>query len=177
MGTTILWADDEIDLLKPHILFLQSKGYNVIPVVSGNEALDALEKEVVGIIFLDENMPGLSGIETLKKIKALQTNIPIVMITKSEEEHIMEDAIGSNIADYLIKPVNPNQILLCLKKNIENKKIVSEKSTIAYQQAFRNISMKLSDNLTLDEWETLYKELVFWELELEKIEDSGVADI
>ena len=177
MGTTILWADDEIDLLKPHILFLQSKGYNVIPVVSGNEALDALEKEVVDIIFLDENMPGLSGIETLKKIKALQTNIPIVMITKSEEEHIMEDAIGSNIADYLIKPVNPNQILLCLKKNIENKKIVSEKSTIAYQQAFRNISMKLSDNLTLDEWETLYKELVFWELELEKIEDSGVADI
>lgn len=177
MGTTILWADDEIDLLKPHILFLQSKGYNVIPVVSGNEALDALEKEVVDIIFLDENMPGLSGIETLKKIKTLQTNIPIVMITKSEEEHIMEDAIGSNIADYLIKPVNPNQILLCLKKNIENKKIVSEKSTIAYQQAFRSISMKLSDNLTLDEWETLYKELVFWELELEKIEDSGVADI
>ena len=152
MGTTILWADDEIDLLKPHILFLQSKGYNVIPVVSGNEALDTLEKEVVDIIFLDENMPGLSGIETLKKIKTLQTNIPIVMITKSEEEHIMEDAIGSNIADYLIKPVNPNQILLCLKKNIENKKIVSEKSTIAYQQAFRSISMKLSDNLTLDEW-------------------------
>ena len=131
MVTTILWADDEIDLLKPHILFLQSKGYNVIPVVSGNEALDALEKEVVDIIFLDENMPGMSGIETLKKIKSLQMNIPIVMITKSEEEHIMEDAIGSNIADYLIKPVNPNQILLCLKKNIENKKIVSEKSTIA----------------------------------------------
>lgn len=177
MGTTILWADDEIDLLKPHILFLQSKGYHVIPVVSGNEALDALEKEVVDIIFLDENMPGLSGIETLKKIKTLQMNIPIVMITKSEEEHIMEDAIGSNIADYLIKPVNPNQILLCLKKNIENKKIVSEKSTIAYQQAFRNISMKLSDNLTLTEWDNLYKELVFWELELEKIEDSGVADI
>ena len=101
MGTTILWADDEIDLLKPHILFLQSKGYNVIPVVSGNEALDALEKEVVDIIFLDENMPGLSGIETIKKIKALQTNIPIVMITKSEEEHIMEDAIGSNIAELL----------------------------------------------------------------------------
>lgn len=177
MKPTILWADDEIDLLKPHILFLQSKGYNVIPVVSGNEALDVLEKDVVDIIFLDENMPGLSGIETLKKIKTLQKNIPIVMITKSEEEHIMEDAIGSNIADYLIKPVNPNQILLCLKKNIENKKIVSEKSTIAYQQAFRNIAMKLSDHLTLEEWNQLYKELVFWELELEKIEDSGVADI
>jgi CheY-like chemotaxis protein len=177
MKTTILWADDEMDLLKPHVMFLETKGYHVIPVVSGNEALEVVENEIVDIIFLDENMPGLSGIETLKKIKALQMNIPIVMITKSEEEHIMEDAIGSNIADYLIKPVNPNQILLCLKKNIDNKKIVSEKSTIAYQQAFRNISLKLSDNLTLEEWNDLYKELVFWELELEKIEDSGVADI
>jgi CheY-like chemotaxis protein len=177
MNTTILWADDEIDLLKPHILFLQAKGYKVIPVVSGNEALEVIDKEIVDIIFLDENMPGLSGIETLKRIKSKQKHIPIVMITKSEEEHIMEDAIGSNIADYLIKPVNPNQILLCLKKNIDNKKIVSEKSTIAYQQAFRNISMKLSDNLTIQEWEDLYKELVYWELELEKIEDSGVAEI
>ncbi|MEG1556687.1 MAG: bifunctional response regulator/alkaline phosphatase family protein [Bacteroidales bacterium] len=177
MNTKILWADDEIDLLKPHILFLNAKGYDVIPVVSGNEALEVLEKEIIDIIFLDENMPGLSGIETMKRIKTMNQQIPIVMITKSEEEHIMEDAIGSNIADYLIKPVNPNQILLCLKKNIENKKIVSEKSTMAYQQAFRGLSMRISDKLSLLEWEKLYKELIYWELELEKIEDGGVAEI
>jgi CheY-like chemotaxis protein len=177
MKIKILWADDEIELLKPHILFLESKGYQVLPVVSGNEAIELLENEFTDIIFLDENMPGLSGIETMKRIKAINPHIPIVMITKSEEEHIMEDAIGSNIADYLIKPVNPNQILLCLKKNIENKKIVTEKSTIAYQQAFRDIALRMSDRLSVKEWEELYKELIRWELDLEKIEDSGVADI
>jgi len=177
MSVKILWADDEIDLLKPHILFLNNKGYEVIAVVSGNEVLEVLEKEVIDIIFLDEQMPGLSGIETMKKIKAHHQNIPVVMITKSEEEHIMEDAIGSNISDYLIKPVNPNQILLCIKKNIDNKKIISEKSTLAYQQEFRNISMRLSDRLSLTEWDQLYKELVYWELELEKIDDKGISDI
>ncbi|MGI5821486.1 MAG: PglZ domain-containing protein [Bacteroidales bacterium] len=177
MPTTILWADDEIDLLKPHILFLEQKGYRVIPVVSGNEALEELEKEIVDIIFLDENMPGLSGIETLKLLKPKYNHIPIVMITKSEEEHIMDDAIGGNIADYLIKPVNPNQILLSLKKNVDNKKIVTEKSTMAYQQAFRDIAMKISDALSIEEWNSLYSELVFWELELDKIEDSGIASI
>ena len=117
MSTKILWADDEIDLLKPHILFLKNKGYEVIPAVSGNEAIEILGSgQNVDIIFLDENMPGLSGIETLKYIKTTHPHTPVVMITKSEEEHIMEDAIGSNIADYLIKPVNPNQILLCLKR-------------------------------------------------------------
>lgn len=175
--TKILWADDEIDLLKPHILFLKGKGYEVIPVVSGTEAIEVLQKEFVDIIFLDENMPGMSGIETMRRIKTLNQNIPVVMITKSEEENIMEDAIGSNIADYLIKPVNPNQILLCLKKNINNKQIVTEKSTMAYQQAFRELSMRISDKLSLAEWESLYKELVYWELELEKIEDSGVSEI
>ena len=177
MSTKILWADDEIDLLKPHVLFLENKGYKVIPVVSGNDALDILKKEPIDIIFLDEQMPGLSGIETMKRIKAHYRHIPVVMITKSEEEHIMEDAIGTNIADYLIKPVNPKQILLCLKKNIENKKIISEKSTIAYQSAFREIAMKISDRLSVKEWEDLYKELIYWELELDKIEDSGVSEI
>ena len=177
MDITILWADDEIELLKPHIIFLQNKGYNVIPVVSGNEAIEVLENQIVDIVFLDENMPGLSGIDTLKRMKTINQHVPIVMITKSEEENIMEDAIGGNISDYLIKPVNPNQILLCLKKNIENKKLINEKSTIAYQQAFREISMKISDRLSLEEWEKLYKELVYWELELEKIEDEGVAEI
>ncbi|HNW67825.1 MAG TPA: bifunctional response regulator/alkaline phosphatase family protein [Bacteroidales bacterium] len=177
MSTTILWADDEIDLLKPHILFLERKGYEVIPTVSGNEAIEILKNKAIDIIFLDENMPGLSGIETLKNIKTTHPHTPVVMITKSEEEHIMEDAIGSNIADYLIKPVNPNQILLCLKKNIDTGKIVNEKSTMAYQQAFRDIATKISDSMSPGEWEILYKELVYWELELEKIEDSGVANI
>ena len=109
MNTKILWADDEIDLLKPHILFLKAKGYDVIPAMSGMEALEILKNEFVNIIFLDENMPGLSGLETLQRLKKDYPHIPIVMITKSEEEHIMEDAIGSNIADYLIKPVNPTR--------------------------------------------------------------------
>lgn len=177
MNTTILWADDEIDLLKPHILFLEKKGYSVIPAVSGNEAIDILQREAVDIIFLDENMPGLSGIETLKHIKMVHPHTPVVMITKSEEEHIMEDAIGSNIADYLIKPVNPSQILLCLKKNVEQAQIVTERNTMDYQQAFRDISMKISDSRTLAEWEIVYKELVNWELKLEKIEDSGVGEM
>ncbi|MDR2980321.1 MAG: PglZ domain-containing protein [Bacteroidales bacterium] len=177
MSAKILWADDEIDLLKPHIIFLENKGYQVVPVASGNEALDKLESEIFDIIFLDEQMPGLSGIDTMKQIKAKYQHIPVVMITKSEEERIMEDAIGTNIADYLIKPVNPNQILLSLKKIIDNKKIMTEKSTIAYQEAFRNIAMKISDRLSLKEWEDLYKELVYWELELEKIEDNGMAAI
>ena len=177
MNVKILWADDEIDLLKPHILFLNSKGYEVIPALSGTEALEILKKEFVNIIFLDENMPGLSGLETLQRLKKDYPHIPIVMITKSEEEHIMEDAIGSNIADYLIKPVNPNQILLCLKKNIDNKKLVTAKVTVDYQQAFRDLSMRISDRLSVKEWEDLYRELVNWELQMEKIEDEGVAEM
>jgi CheY-like chemotaxis protein len=177
MNVKILWADDEIDLLKPHILFLNSKGYDVIPALSGMEALEILKKEFVNIIFLDENMPGLSGLETLQRLKKEYPHIPIVMITKSEEEHIMEDAIGSNIADYLIKPVNPNQILLCLKKNIDNKKLVTAKVTVDYQQAFRDLSMRISDRLSVKEWEDLYRELVNWEMQIEKIEDEGVAEM
>ena len=177
MSTKILWADDEIDLLKPHIIFLKNKGYDVIPAVSGNEAIDIIDKESVDIVFLDENMPGLSGIETLKHLKAVRPQIPVVMITKSEEEHIMEDAIGSDIADYLIKPVNPNQILLCLKKNINRSDILTEKNTQAYQQAFRDIAMKISNSNTCAEWELVYRELVKWELDLERIEDAGVGEI
>ena len=177
MNTKILWADDEIDLLKPHILFLKTKGYDVIPAMSGMEALEILKKEFVNIIFLDENMPGLSGLETLQRLKKDYPHLPIVMITKSEEEHIMEDAIGSNIADYLIKPVNPNQILLCLKKNIDNKKLVSEKVTSNYQQSFRELSMRISDRMNVEEWATLYKDLVDWELQIEKIEDESVTEM
>ena len=173
----ILWADDEIDLLKPHILFLEQKGYDVITTNNGDEAIDILKEQPFDIVFLDENMPGMSGIETLAEIKVMQPNLPVVMITKSEEETIMEDAIGSNIADYLIKPVKPNQILLSLKKNLENKKIVSEKKTFAYQKEFRNIGMEISSNLNHKEWVDVYKKLVMWELELGKSSDEGILDV
>ena len=141
----ILWADDEIDLLKPHILFLKDKGYDVYTSNNGVEAIEILKTRPFNIVFLDEQMPGLSGIETLIQIKNLFPNLPVVMITKSEEEAIMEDAIGSKISDYLIKPVNPNQILLSLKKNLENKKLISEKTAFSYQQQFRNIGMEISN--------------------------------
>lgn len=173
----ILWADDEIDLLKPHILFLKEKGYEVKTAKSGDEAVGMISAEAFDIVFLDENMPGLSGIETLGKIKSYQADLPVIMITKSEEERIMEDAIGSQISDYLIKPVNPNQILLSLKKILENKRLVSEKTTSNYQQEFRQIGMTLSDNLTAETWKDVYKKLVYWELELEKSDDKSMSDM
>jgi DNA-binding response OmpR family regulator len=173
----ILWADDEIDLLKPHILFLKEKGYDVSTATSGNDAIDLIGKQDFDIVFLDENMPGLSGLETLTRIKNKNNDVPVVMITKSEEENLMEDAIGSKIADYLIKPVNPNQILLSLKKILDNKKLVSAKTTSGYQQDFRNIGMTLSDRLSWEEWTEVYKKLVFWELELQKSQDESMHEI
>jgi len=175
--TKILWVDDEIEILKAHILFLEQKGYQVKALNNGMDAVELIEKEQFDIVFLDENMPGLSGIETLEKIKMINAQIPVVMITKSEEESIMEDAIGSNIADYLIKPVKPNQILLSLKKNLENKKLVSEKTISSYQQEFRNISMELSNHLNYQEWVDLYKKLVRWELSLDLSQDESMSDI
>jgi len=174
---TILWVDDEIELLKPHIIYLTSKGYNVLSAKSGDEGLDILMENKFDLIFLDENMPGLSGLETLTIIKEKYPNIPVIMITKSEEESIMEEAIGSKIADYLIKPVNPNQILLSIKKNIESSRLVDEKTTRSYQQEFRNISMSLSNCNSIDDWYDIYKKIIFWELELAKSSDSGIDDI
>ncbi|MBP6428929.1 MAG: PglZ domain-containing protein [Bacteroidales bacterium] len=173
----ILWVDDEIDLLKPHILFLATKGYEVIPATDGNEAMDILEEQLVEIVFLDENMPGLSGLETLSLIKNKFPSLPVIMITKSEEEQIMEQAIGSKISDYLIKPVNPNQILLALKKHLQTKRLVSETSTQNYQQQFREISMRLMDRMDAKEWMDVYKKLVFWELELASSQDESIYEI
>ena len=173
----ILWADDEIDLLKPHIIYLEGKGYDLTSAKSGDEALEILEENKFDLIFLDENMPGLTGLETLTIIKEKHANIPVIMITKSEEESIMEEAIGSKIADYLIKPVNPNQILLAIKKNIDSSRLVEEKTTSNYQQEFRNISMKLSSYLNKEEWYDIFKKLTFWELELEKSGDNSVEQI
>ncbi|MDC7993609.1 T9SS response regulator signal transducer PorX [Altibacter sp. HG106] len=173
----VLWVDDEIDLLKPHILFLENKNYKVTTAQSGTEALEEIKKDAFDIVFLDENMPGLTGLETLSEIKEQQASLPVVMITKSEEEYIMEEAIGSKIADYLIKPVNPNQILLSLKKNLDHSRLVSEKTTSNYQQEFRKIAMDMSMINTYEGWVELYQKLVYWELELEAIEDTGMFEI
>ncbi|MBD0831945.1 T9SS response regulator signal transducer PorX [Aestuariibaculum sediminum] len=173
----ILWVDDEIDLLKPHIIFLEQRNYNVTTCKSGSEAIDVLEQEKFDIVFLDENMPGLTGLETLNELKEKQENLPVVMITKSEEEYIMEEAIGSKIADYLIKPVNPNQILLSLKKNLDHSRLVSEKTTSSYQQEFRKIAMDLSMVNSYEEWVNLYQKLLYWEIQLENIEDASMFEI
>lgn len=172
----ILWADDEIDLLKPHILFLKQKGYEVITVSNGRDALEMSEKGHFDLIILDENMPGLSGLETLSRIKETNPDVPVVMITKNEEENIMTQAIGNKIADYLIKPVNPNQILLSIKKNLYQKEIISEKATSGYQQEFNKISSQINDSFSWEDWYEVYKKLVFWELELEET-DSNMGDL
>lgn len=162
----ILWADDEIDILRPHILFLEAKGYEVMPVNSGQDAIESFRSEVFDIVFLDEHMPGLSGIEVLSMIKEINPSIPVIMITKSEDEGIMTDAIGKKIADYLIKPVNPNQILLSLKKNLHKDDIVSEATLEGYRGEFTQISSRINDSLNHKEWTEIYKKLVYWDMEL-----------
>ncbi len=176
-NVNILWVDDEIDVLKPHILFLTEKGYNVITATNGSQALDEIFKHSLDLVFLDENMPGLSGLETLSKIKLLKPDLPVVMITKNEEEDIMDAAIGSQIRDYLIKPVNPNQILLAIKKNIDNQRLVTEKTTSDYQSEFGRIGLQINDSLTFKDWVEVYKKLVYWELELEKTGRSEMFEI
>ncbi|UII32608.1 PglZ domain-containing protein [Fulvivirga ulvae] len=173
----ILWADDEIDLLKPHILFLENKGYDITPVNSGADALELCEEKHFDVVFLDENMPGMSGLETLTQIKSLRPNLPVVMITKSEEELIMEEAIGAKIADYLIKPLNPSQILLSVKKILENKRLITEKTNLSYQQEFRNISMAFNEDLSHREWAEIYKKLTYWELEIDDTENKSMAEV
>ena len=162
----ILWADDEIDLLKPHILFLQNKGYEVETVTNGRDALDALGNQIFNLIILDENMPGISGLEALQRIKVMQPNVPVIMITKSEEEDIMNQAIGSEIADYLIKPVNPMQILLSIKKNLHSDALIAEKVTGDYQQEFMRIGQMINSAQSIEDWYDLYSTLVRWELTL-----------
>ncbi|RXE71789.1 PglZ domain-containing protein [Muribaculaceae bacterium Isolate-002 (NCI)] len=162
----ILWADDEIDLLKPHIMFLKAKGYDLVTVNNGRDALELAQSEHFDLIILDENMPGLTGLETLQRIKQSAPTTPVIMITKSEEENIMDQAVGNNIADYLIKPVNPNQILLSIKKNLHSERLVSEQASTDYRQEFANIADMISRADTLDDWMRLYEKLTFWEMKL-----------
>lgn len=172
----ILWADDEIDLLKPHILFLKNKGYDVVTVTGGRDVLDMLDREKFDLIMLDENMPGISGLETLSRINQTHPDIPVIMITKSEEENIMNQAIGNQISDYLIKPVNPMQILLSLKKNLHSNELVAQQATSSYQQDFGRLSMQINNAATMEEWMEVYRQLVFWELKLTET-DSGMGEM
>lgn len=173
----LLWVDDEIELLKPHILFLKEKEFETHPCNNGLEAIELVKNQPFDAVLLDENMPGLSGLETLAAIKIVQPNLPVIMVTKNEEELIMNEAIGGKISDYLIKPVNPNQILLSLKKTLQQKHLVSEKTIKSYQQAFREISLSLNTLNDADQWIDFYQKLLFWELELENLEDLSMLEM
>lgn len=172
----LLWVDDEIEMLKAHILFLQKKDYEVMTANNGADAVDLCRSNRFDLILLDENMPGLSGLETLTHLKEIAPTVPVVMVTKNEEEDLMDQAIGSKIADYLIKPVNPSQVLLTLKKNIHQREIVQEVTQTGYRQEFSRIDMQLSENLSAGDWKELYKRLVHWELELQEA-DSAMNDM
>ncbi|RYD55110.1 MAG: PglZ domain-containing protein [Sphingobacteriales bacterium] len=173
----ILWVDDEIDSLKSQILFLKNKGYDVTALSNGHDALELLKEKVVDVVLLDESMPGLTGLETLSRIKEVHPNLPVVMVTKNEAENIMDEAIGGQISDYLIKPVNPNQVLLSLKKIIDSKRLVSERTTTEYQKEFRNLFMALSSNPDHEEWKELYRKLVYWELEMSRSGSTEMMEV
>ena len=172
----ILWVDDEIELLKAHIIFLRKKGYDVTTVSNGADAIEECRQRTFDLIMLDEMMPGLTGLDTLQQIKAIQPQTPVVMVTKSEEENIMDQAIGAKIADYLIKPVNPSQILLTLKKNIHRREIVTEVTQSSYQQAYQQLAMEITDCKSWNDWVNIYRQLVHWELELSDT-DSQMTDM
>lgn len=173
----ILWVDDEIESLQSQILFLRNKGYEVNSFTNGFDAIDYVKENYVDVVLLDETMPGITGLETLAQIKEVNQQIPIVLITKNETENLMDEAIGSEISDYLIKPVNPNQVWLSLKKIIDNKRLVSEKTTLAYQQQFRNLFMALNSNPDHNEWMEIYRKLVYWELEMEKTDSPEMREV
>jgi CheY-like chemotaxis protein len=173
----ILWVDDEIESLQSQKLFLQNKGYNVHTLTNGFDAIDFVKENAVDVVLIDESMPGITGLETLAKIKDINPQIPVVLITKNETENLMDEAIGSQISDYLIKPVNPNQVWLSLKKIIDNRRLVAEKTTTAYQQQFRNLFMALNSNPNYNEWMGIYKELVYWELSLQRSDSPEMVEV
>src|ERR1700721_2098105 len=173
----ILWVDDEIESLHSQILFLENKGYEVKALTNGFDAIDFLRENPIDVVLMDETMPGITGLETLAKIKENNQQTPIVLITKNETENLMDDAIGSQITDYLIKPVNPNQVWLSLKKIIDNKRLVAEKTTSAYQQEFRSLFMALSSNPDYNGWMDIYKKLVYWELEMKKSDSPEMQEV
>lgn len=173
----IIWVDDEIESLQSQKLFLESKGYEVITFNNGFDAIEFVKNNFADVVLLDESMPGISGLQTLAKIKEIKQHIPVVLITKNETETLMDEAIGSQISDYLLKPVNPNQVWLSLKKIIDNKRLVAEKTTTAYQQQFRDLFMALNDDPDFNQWMEIYKKIVYWELEMEKSDSPEMREI
>jgi len=173
----ILWVDDEIDSLQSQIMFLENKGYAVDTKTNGFDAVEYIKENIVDVVLMDESMPGITGLQVLQQLKEVNSNLPVVLITKNEAENIMDEAIGSQITDYLIKPVNPNQVWLSLKKIIDNKRLVAEKTTSAYQQEFRNLFMALNNNPDYNEWMDLYKKLVYWELEMKKSDSPEMQEV
>ncbi|MCF0236483.1 MAG: response regulator, partial [Bacteroidaceae bacterium] len=177
MSARLLWVDDEIDHLKAHCIFLEKRGYQVTTVSNGRDAISLCQSDDFDLVLLDENMPGLSGLETLSEIKNIHPNLPVVMVTKNEAEDIMDQAIGAKIADYLLKPVNPMQILLTLKKNIHQREIVQEQTETGYRQDFAQISLQMDDARDAQAWQELYRRLVAWELQLEESADPAMNDM
>ncbi len=173
----ILWVDDEIDTLNSQIMFLENKGYEVATKTNGYDAVEFIKANIVDVVLMDESMPGITGLQTLQQMKEHNSNLPVVLITKNEAENLMDEAIGSQISDYLIKPVNPNQVWLSLKKIIDNKRLVAEKTTSAYQQEFRSLFMALNDNPGYNEWMDIYKKLVYWELEMKKSDSPEMQEV
>jgi CheY-like chemotaxis protein len=173
----ILWVDDEIDLLKAHLRYLEGKNFDVSSASNGIDALEMIRNDPFDVVFLDEQMPGMDGLTVLSEIQQIRPSTPVIMVTKSEEEQIMEDALGAQIADYLIKPVKPSQILLALKKVLENKRFVTAKVNAGYQQDFRNIAMQFFDDNGFQEWVDIYRKLMFWEGKMEENEDSSMEEV
>src|SRR5215210_5285451 len=173
----IIWVDDEIESLQSQKLFLENKGYEVNTFTNGFDAIDYVKENPVDVVLIDESMPGITGLETLAKIKEINQSLPVVLITKNETENLMDDAIGSQISDYLIKPVNPNQVWLSLKKIIDNRRLVAEKTTTAYQQQFRHLFTALNSNPDYNEWMDIYKELVHWELSLQRSDSPEMQEV
>ena len=173
----IIWVDDEIESLQSQKLFLENKGYEVQTFTNGFDAIDYIKENPVDVVLIDESMPGITGLETLAKIKEINQSLPVVLITKNETENLMNEAIGSQISDYLIKPVNPNQVWLSLKKIIDNRRLVAEKTTTSYQQQFRHLFTALNSNPDYNEWMDIYKKLVYWELEMEKSDSPEMQEI
>ncbi len=170
----LLWVDDEIDLLRSHIIFLTEKGYDVDTATNGEDAISSVKEKSYDLIFLDEMMAGMGGLETLGQIKEVNPNIPVVMVTKNEEETLMNEAIGGKIADYLTKPVNPSQVLLVCKKILDAKKITGEYAAKDYLHDFNTISQALMNNLDFAEWTDIYVKMVNWDIELDTHPEIGL---
>ncbi len=174
---SILWVDDEIESMTSQIMFLENKGYEMHTKTNGFDAVEFVKDNFVDVVLLDETMPGITGLQTLQRMKEINSHLPVVLITKNEAENLMDEAIGSQISDYLIKPVNPNQVWLSLKKIIDNKRLVAEKTTSAYQQEFRSLFMAFNDNPDHRQWMDIYKKLVYWELEMQKSDSPEMQDV